>query len=163
MWEFQRMIYSSVTSYTVTKSTWARGFSRLVGSWGWDVPSYYPNLCVCKCVCLFLCLCVCQIVCLLCFYVVILNVFVFQIYSMLKWQNEIVIHFVEGHPSSLNLMTFCQLFHGDYWPPCSFFHKIAVCRMVDLSPLPWLWFIVLLLVSKCSVWMVFVVVLLLLY
>ena len=38
-----------------------------------------------------------------------------------KWQNEIVIHFVEGHLSSLNLMTFCQVFYGDYWSPYSFF------------------------------------------
>ena len=45
------------------------------------------------------------------FNVVILNVFVFPIDSMLKWENEIIIHFVEGHPSSLN---FCQVLHGDY-------------------------------------------------
>ena len=47
------------------------------------------------------------------FNVIILNVFVFPIYSMLKWQNEII-HFVEGHPSSFNLMAFCQVLHGDY-------------------------------------------------
>ena len=63
---------------------------------------------------LFACVFMRSFVCLLCFYVVILNVFVFLIYSMLKWQNESVIHFVDGHPSSLNLMTFCQVFHGDY-------------------------------------------------
>ena len=43
---------------------------------------------------------------------------------MLKWQNEIIIHFVEGHPSSLNLMTFCQVLHGVYWQPCSFFQNL---------------------------------------
>ena len=64
--------------------------------------------------CLFACVFVRLFVCLLCFYVVILNVFVFLICSMLKWQNEIVIHFVEGRPSSLNLVTLCQVFHGDY-------------------------------------------------
>ena len=117
------MISSSITSYTVTESSWARGFNQLVGSWGRDDPPYYPNPCVCKCVCLFACVFVRLFVCLLCFYVVILNVFVFLIYSMLKWQNEIIIHFVEGHPSSLNIMSFCQVLHGDYWPPCSFFHR----------------------------------------
>ena len=35
---------------------------------------------------------------------------------------NIDIHFAEGHPSILNLTTFCQIFHVDYWPPCSFFH-----------------------------------------
>ena len=63
-------------------------------------------------VCLFACVFVRLFVCLLCFYVVILNVFVFLIYSMLKWQNEVIIHFVEC-PSSLNLMTFCQVLHVD--------------------------------------------------
>ena len=72
-------------------------------------------------VCLLMRLLDCFFVC--CFNVAILNVFVFLIYSMLKWQNEIVIHFVEGHSSSLNLMTFCQIFHGGYWPACSSFHK----------------------------------------
>ena len=62
----------------------------------------------------FVCLLVCLLDCLLYFYVVILNVFVFLIYSMLKWQNKIIIHFVEGHPSNLNLMTFWQVLHGDY-------------------------------------------------
>ena len=56
----------------------------------------------------------CLLDCLLCFYVVILNVFVFLIYSMLKWQDEVIIHFVEGHPSSLNLKNFRQVLHGDY-------------------------------------------------
>ena len=65
-------------------------------------------------VCFFACVFLSLFVCFLCFYVVILDVFVFLIYSMLKWQNKIVINFVEGHPSSLNLMTFCQDFHGDY-------------------------------------------------
>ena len=74
----------------------------MVGYWGRDDLPYYPNLYVCKFVCLFVRL----FVCLLCFYVVILNAFVFLIYSMLKLQNEIVVNFVEGHPSSLNLMTF---------------------------------------------------------
>ena len=74
----QLMISSSITSYTVTKSSWARGFSQLVGSWGCDDPPYYPN----PCVCLFACVFVRLFVCLLCFYVVILNVFVFLIYSM---------------------------------------------------------------------------------
>ena len=120
------MISSSITSYTVTESSWARGFNQLVGSWGRDDPPYYPNPCVCKCVCLFACVFVRLFVCLLCFYVVILNVFVFLIYSMLKWQNEIIIHFVEGHPSSSNLMAFCQVLHGDYWPPCSWFHSFSV-------------------------------------
>ena len=63
-------------------------------------------------VCLFACVFVRLIVCCV-FNVVILNVFVFPIYSMLKWQNEII-HFVEGHPSSFNLMAFCQVLHGDY-------------------------------------------------
>ena len=53
---------------------------------------------------LFVCLLDCLFVC--CFYVVILNAFVFLIYSMLKLQNKIAINFVEGHPSNLNLMTF---------------------------------------------------------
>ena len=44
---------------------------------------------------------------------------------MLKWQNEIIVHFVEGHPSSLNLMTFSKARHGDYCPPCSFFHLLV--------------------------------------
>ena len=48
-----------------------------------------------------------------CVFMLSFEVFVFLIYSMLKWQNEVVIHFVEGHPSSLNLMTFFQVFHGD--------------------------------------------------
>ena len=74
---------------------------------------------------LFACVFLRSFVCLLCFYVVILNVFVFLIYSMLKWQNESVIHFVDGHPSSLNLMTFSQVFHGDYWPPCSSFISLT--------------------------------------
>ena len=70
-------------------------------------PPYYPNLSSARLfVCLFACVFVRLFVCLLCFYVVIFNVFVFLIYSMLKWQNKIVIHFVEGHPSSFNLMTF---------------------------------------------------------
>ena len=33
----------------------------------------------------------------------------------------IIIHFVEGYSFSLNLVIFCQVFHGNYWPPCSFF------------------------------------------
>ena len=33
---------------------------------------------------------------------------------MLKWQDEVIIHFVEGHPSSLNLKNFRQVLHGDY-------------------------------------------------
>ena len=61
-------------------------------------------------VCLFTSVFVRLFVCCV-FNVVILNVFVFPIDSMLKWQNEIIIHFVEGHPSSLN---FCQVLHGDY-------------------------------------------------
>ena len=72
-----------------------------------------------------MCLLVCLLDCLFAvFNVVILNVFVFPIYSMLKWQNEIIVHFVEGHPS-LNLMTFSQVLHGDYCPPCSFFHLLV--------------------------------------
>ena len=128
------MICSSITSYTVTERSSARGFNWLVGSWGHDDPPYYPNPCVCKCVCLFACVFVRLFVCLLCFYVVILNVFVFLIYSMLKWQNEIIIHFIEGHPSSLNLLTFCQVLHGDYWPPCSFFHCMSDAKTYG-SPL----------------------------
>ena len=64
-------------------------------------------------VCLFACVFVRLFACCV-FNVVILNVFVFPIYSMLKWQNKIIIHFVEGHPSSSNLMAFCQVLHGDY-------------------------------------------------
>ena len=61
-----------------------------------------------------MCLLVCLLDCLFAvFNVVILNVFVFPIYSMLTWENDII-HFVEGHPSSLNLMIFCQVPHGDY-------------------------------------------------
>ena len=85
----------------------------MIGSWGRDDAPYYPNPCVCKCACLFACVFVRLFVCCV-FNVVILNVFVFPIYSMLKWQNEIIINFVDRHPSSLNLMTFCQALHGDY-------------------------------------------------
>ena len=81
----------------------------MIGSWGRDDAPYYPNPCVCKCACLFACVFVRLFVCCV-FNVVILNVFVFPIYSMLKWQNKIIIDFVDGHPSSLNLMTFCQDF-----------------------------------------------------
>ena len=85
----------------------------MIGSWGRDDAPYYPNPCVCKCACLFACVFVRLFVCCV-FNVVILNVFVFPIYSMLKWQNEIIIDFVDGHPASLNLMTFCQVLHGGY-------------------------------------------------
>ena len=54
-WEFQLMICGSIT-YTVTESTWAKGFNWLDGSWRHDDPSYFPNLCVCKSVCLLACL-----------------------------------------------------------------------------------------------------------
>ena len=105
------MICSSIT---VAESSWARGFNRLVGSWGVMTPLITPifvfvNVFVCLFACVFVRLFVCCI-----FNFVILNVFVFPIYSMLKWQKEIIIHFVEGHPSSLNLMTFCQVLHGYY-------------------------------------------------
>ena len=79
----------------------------------------FVNVFVCFFACVFVRLFVCCV-----FNVVILNVFVFPIYSMLKWQNEIIVHFVEGHPS-LNLMTFSQVLHGDYCPPCSFFHLLV--------------------------------------
>ena len=73
-------------------------------------------------VCLFACVFVRLFVCLLCFYVVILNVFVFLIYSMLKWQNKIIIHFLDGHPSRLN---FNDILSSS--SKCSFFHsKFAV-------------------------------------
>ena len=117
------MTCSSITSYPVTESTWARGFNRFIGSCGHMTVLITPIfLSVSLFVCLVACVFVRLFVCLVCFYVVILNVFKFLIYSILKWQNEIVIHFVEGHVSSLNLITFCQIFHGDYWPPCSSFH-----------------------------------------
>ena len=117
------MICSSIISYTVTESSWARGLNWLVGSWGPLITPIllFVSVFVCSFACVFVRLFVCCV-----FNVVILNVFVFPIYSMLKWQNEIIIHFVEGHPSSLNLMTFCQVLHGDYWQSCSFFHFIKV-------------------------------------
>ena len=69
----------------------------------------FVNVFVCFFACVFVRLFVCCV-----FNVVILNVFVFLIYSMLKWQNEIIIDFVDGHRASLNLMTFCQVLHGGY-------------------------------------------------
>ena len=69
----------------------------------------FVNVFVCFFACVFVRLFVCCV-----FNVVILNVFVFLIYSMLKWQNDIIIDFVDGHPASLNLMTFCQVLHGGY-------------------------------------------------
>ena len=123
MSEFQLMICSSITSYTVTESYWAKGSIGWLDLGGVMTPLITPILVFVNVfVCLFACVFVRMFVCCV-FNVVILNVFVFPIYSMLKWQNEIIIHFVEEHPSSLNLMTFCQVLHGDYWPPCSFFYK----------------------------------------
>ena len=126
MWEFQLMICSSITSYTVTESYWAKGSIGWLDLGGVMTPLITPILVFVNVfVCLFACVFVRMFVCCV-FNVVILNVFVFPIYSMLKWQNEIIINFVDGHPSSLNLMTFCQALHGDYWPPCSFFHFIKI-------------------------------------
>ena len=115
LWEFQLMICSSIASYTVTESTLARGFNQLVGSWGRDDPLITAIFVSASLfVCFFACLFVRLFVCLLCFYVVILNVFMFLIYSILKRQTKIIIYVVQGHPSSLNLITFCQVFQGGY-------------------------------------------------
>ena len=62
----------------------------------------------------FACVFVRLFVCLLCFYVVILNIVVFLIYSMLKCLKEIVMHFVLEQPSSSDLVIFCQVVHGGY-------------------------------------------------
>ena len=58
------------------------------------------------------------------YFYVILNIFVFFIHNMLKCQNKITIDFVEGHPSSFNIMTFCQVFHGGCSLPLKYYVKV---------------------------------------
>ena len=115
-WEFQLMIRSSFASVPV----------ELGGAVGWldlgvkitpvITPIFLP-------VSLFVCLFV-RLFVFLQYFNVILNVFVFFIHYMLKCQNKITIDFVEGHPSSLNIITFCQVFLGPCSLPCSSFHEI---------------------------------------
>ena len=108
LWDFHLMICSSIASYTVTESIEVREFNQLVRFWEHDDFPFYPNLCVCLFACLF-------IVLLDCFFAVFLychfECFLFLIYSMLKWQNKIIINFAEGNPSSKTYLTFCQVYH----------------------------------------------------
>ena len=106
LWEFQLMICSSSTSLPVEQGGVDGWLDLGVKIVSLITPIFLPvSLFVYRFVRLF--------VFLLYFYV-ILNIFVFFIHYMLKCQNKITIDFVEGHPSSFNIMTFCQVFHGGY-------------------------------------------------
>ena len=58
---------------------------------------------------------------------------------MLTWVNNIIIHFVEGHPSFSNLITFVKLFMAaiDHQAPPfilrAIFENMKVCRPVYVT------------------------------
>ena len=125
MWEFQLILCSSIESHIVTESTLPKWFSWLVGSWVRDDSLCYSNLCVCF-VCLFIYLFIYLLDCLFLRYffaVVTLNDFVTQLFQI-KIEKRNYHRFCRWASSSLNLMTFCHVFHGGYEPPCPFFYYI---------------------------------------
>ena len=79
-----------------------------VQSVGWILDVWWPPL-LPQSLCLWICFSICLPVCLLdCLFVCCVLLLSFSFFFC------------------FNLMTLCQVFHGDYWPPCSSFHVLKV-------------------------------------
>ena len=103
------MIFSSISSYTVTEIAWAK---RLIG---WlDLGVWWPPLSpqpFCLFVCLFVCLLDCLFVVFLCWY---FDCFCILHLFHVKMAKQSYHPFAERHLCRLNLSTFCQVFHGSH-------------------------------------------------